>query len=657
MTKVMRKYQKWILAIGGSLLMVGWLLQGVMGQMAANRGNEVVALLGNRKIKGEEFGKASLEYHFLKTIAPAIVTAGAGIENDAHFFLLSHEAQNAGLVGDVRDGQSYADQLEKDEARFLFDMQAQRRMGNMAYLFEQFEEGKQLRQQINQMVAARFSTRDKAAAENRMTPEDSDRALARLRGILRLMKSNNIAARMSDRYTAVSAKRLLDSAVADIVVVPAGRLASTIPAPTEEELRSHFEKYRAIEAAKSDDGIGYVQPPRVKLEWITLDRNVMAAAVVLDPIEVRKRFEQNRARFPGEFAVEKTRVEEEMKSERASRAMDAAEKAVRLEVSQALEPLPKDGAAYRVLPADWEEQRPRFEAIAQRIVESVRSSVGITIPPPKVEIRAASWLTQRDIRDLPGFGSSGVSQSAQYTPIDQLVFAARELAPARERGVQKGVPFIALPSSDGEGHRYFFTVIDTRGQSPADALDEVREKAISDWKRLKAYDKLMEEAEANRILAAAEGLDAIVQLFPGEGSEKPLEVQKRVRFSKLGSEGGAAASEKPVLDAAAQAAMLVDPLVLPSDESALARTFAAGAPKSLSLVIGQVLAQQPVTIESLRTINEKQLPVLRTREMMDIKLSDSLANPFSFESLKSRLRFKPVRETEEDEAAKKTASN
>lgn len=632
MNKVMRKYNKWILAVLGVILMVTFLVQGTAQMFRGDPGATVRATMGNRKVTASDIGHAESEYRFIKDLAPNLVRGALAIENSSHWYLLAHEAQEAGLVGETQDGANFVETIAEYEGDLRF-----RQYRNIPQLQQM------IAQQLEQMKQGMVEGKNRVAVNAGLREQnDADLTLSKLRGVMRLVKANNLAAaRLSDRLATVGMKRFEDTVIMDLLEVPASRLVDSVAKPTEDELKTQFEKYRTTDPATSEDGMGYVLPARVKLEWIGLDKAIVAAAVKLDPIAVNKEYLADRKKYPGEFSAERAKIEKEMTDKRVTQVMDEAERAIKGTIRTLLRGVPEDGA-FKTLPADW--QRPSMQSIAEAIVHSVETATTIKLPTPAVQVRE-TLLTQEEVRQLPGIGTATIRMGAKPMPVSDMFFAVRELEPQRSSGVQVGVPFIIAPTADQAENRYYWVVTGAKAKGPAETLDEVRAKVEQDVRTHKALEKLTTDAPAHQALAISEGLDAVAKQFeqPGGAALTPQKNAKITRMSALPS--NPLTTDKLFVEAVFGLAAGLDPLLPPTPENAVQRTIAVAVPKAKSMAVVQITQVRPLTLEKVRTLDENKLLTLRFYENEDLKLKDT--NPFSYTALKARWSYKPVKDEEQ----------
>ncbi|MFA6044837.1 MAG: hypothetical protein WC718_07625, partial [Phycisphaerales bacterium] len=115
MVKILRKYNKWLLAGGGSLLMLTFLISGSNNPFAPDPDKITVAEVLSKPVTNKERNQFSLEYDALKAFVPGVLTLQLGCQDATHWMLLVREAENAGLVGEGRDGAAWLPELAQSE--------------------------------------------------------------------------------------------------------------------------------------------------------------------------------------------------------------------------------------------------------------------------------------------------------------------------------------------------------------------------------------------------------------------------------------------------------------------------------------------------------------------------------------------------------------
>lgn len=639
MLKSMTKYRKWILVVGGSLLMVAFLLPEAIRNIRGNPMNDVLATALDGNIRRIDLIRAEREFQALTSLAPDVMLGFARAQNGTHWLLLSREAERAGLVGGERDGREWV------SGELAMQMVRNTVMRNPQLL--QNSDMETLRGQAAQQLDV---LRIRAAGGNQLTEPEMDKALARLRGVIRLMGSYAQAARYSDRRAIAKARELGEQAVIDYVAVSARDLAGAQPAPTPEEVLAHFERFKDTPRGQGEFGIGYKLPARVKARVLTLDMDAIKAAVRVDPVEVRKTYLSDRAAYPGEFEAERGAIEAAMRTAKASSVMQDAVKLVQAEVRQKLQRLDQEGQ-HRVLPADWDTHRPSLEAIAAHVVESVRSRSGIEIPAPVISSFEDRWYTQDELSGLAEFANSGGRAGNVDVPMAAAALMVKELPreTAAPIAIQARVPFADAAFVDRTTEaRRFLEVTAARGESPPDSPAELGDVVVNDLRALRAFEALKGRAAELRARAASEGLEGVAkELSAGGGA--PAQVRRLSMVSRRGLMGfdplitlsaeGSEAFGRAVLETAVAAkidplAPIESPLRPGADE---ARSLVVPLPGTLGVVVAQVVGKRPVTREMFGQQASMLASQLGIQELQDVTGEEGLFEAFSEANVTRRL--------------------
>lgn len=659
MLKILDKYKKYVLAVGGSLLMVAFIMPSAMSQLRGDPGKRVVAYVGDEKIRAREFAKAHGELTALSKAAPLLVSnLGIRQNDDLHWFLLSTQAERAGLVGAEGDGDLF---VSEDLPQVLAVTIARARRIPDFYLQQQGV----WQQLVSEGQKAAPNFVEAARRDSHLTPQEMSMAFAKLRGALRLEQAYQQAARLSERRLKETAKFLVEFVGVDTVVVPASRLIDSVKEPTEAELAEHFAKYRDIVPGTGDNGIGYRQPNRVKLGWLFLDHLAISDSVKVDAVEANKRWrKENPAKPAEEFAKDRAEIEKKMKEEKVASIMAQVDKIWRAQVQQATRRLDADGP-YKKLPADWATSRPSLEAIARAIVEDLKVGTGVDIPQPAVVVRDASWLTMRDVQRIPGIGQAQVTIGNATGSAAELVFTSRELLEKQNQpptgvAVQAGLPIADAYAADAKQNRYYVMVLDAKKAAAPETLDEIRGEVVKGYKTIVAYETLKKDSESYENTAKSDGLDAIAKMFeipqdtPPEADLAPVDLVPDVLVSRDQVRGNDARIR---IDAFRDAALAIgdtlNPLVavdtVPKDK----RTFRVMLPKSLAVAIGQVSKLEPLTEEYYRQVGEALVRRKQDMEFEKTMPKEKVDNPFSVASLKTQLNFRMVKGDIADREEKK----
>jgi len=655
MVKLLRKYNKYILVVGGSLLMIAFLVPQAFNTLLGDPSGMVYARLGDQKITLGEHEQIQREFSALEDFAPGLVRGELVCENAEHWLLLVREARAAGLVAESGDGAAWVElnsalenMLAAEIARSLYQEQAQQKLADPA-----------VRDQCLSLARQRLADhKARAAGQRRLTVTDFDKVLAEARGVFRLRSAFLDAARFSDRRAAMLKAERFEGAVIESVRIPAERIAFAMPEPTPEAVDAQFNKYRDTAPGTGEYGFGYRLDPRLKLEWLTIDRAAIESAVPTDAVEANKRWRNDRKKYPGEFLAEKARAEADIKKERVDKIAADIDVLVRGEFKRAGARLEADGI-FRKIPADWPVRRPKLEDVAQSAVKAVKENTGIDIPLPAVTVQSSRWLAEADIYSLPGIGAAQVSLGGgRAVRLAPVLFAAREFNRTDLGGLELPLQ-VGLTSGElvgsAEGARYYFTILDYRPASAPDSIDEVRDRCVGDLKRLAAFERLKSNIPAFEAMACIGGMEDVKKTIdaeyplpapaepkPGEASSGPEDIQVITRqFLPRFSAGANNPGESPELRARIFAiADALDPTKPISATPASDRIASGEIPRVLTVQIALVVGVQPATFEVIRATGDDRLGTLKREQITGLIQADGALDPFTFETMKARWKFR-----------------
>jgi hypothetical protein len=636
MLRTLRKHNKWILVVGGSLLMVTFLISGTANQLQPDPSKQTVATVRGDKVTAREMLLAMREFEVLKELVSDGFMQNLGdMESGEEWFLISQEAIHAGLVGGASDGMDWIPSLGERRASLYVTSIPQQRLAQ-----EMQEAGS--REAYEQQVVSFFTERLKmlvpsAGAQAGLNEQQVGMALAKLRGVERLYQLTMAAPRLSTARLALEASNVLDVATINAVILPAEPLAASLPEPTPEEMQAQFMKHRAVSPGGPGLGFGYLQPPRVKIGWMMIDRAAVASAIRLDPIAVNKYWQQNRAMFPGEYAAERSKIEDVLRNERAESVLAEMDRVLKARVNQATRALDIDGAR-KVLPADWDAKKPTLGALAADVVGAVKDFNGVTVEQPGVTIMDTRWIPLAELDLLPGVGSAVYTSATAQMTLAQLIARSQELADATELDLQARVPFASSPLIDAAGNRYYIEILDARRESVPESIDEVRDQVAQDARIAKAFERLSAEAAEFRVMATLQGLDAVASAFEARFPDTDVTPMNQILLSRgrvisflaqqLNDEG----FRNAVMDAAATIPATVEM----DDRNVDARTIAKPVAATRSVIVAQITHREPVTVETVRSVRPQDMMTLVMNERMRTLGSDPT---FSLDAVSKRLDF------------------
>lgn len=637
MLKFFRKYNKLILVVGGSILMVLFLLPAGAGRMLGAGMSTTVARIDGRAVTHGERIEYAKKMQVIGVLAPELLDlTGVQSSNTDHWMLLVESARRAGLVGGPRDGIAFIPEMAEhavDWNTYLVSLQdpqtaAQRRANRPQFVQQRIEIFNASRQQLIGTSESEFFV---------------DTALAEARGVFRLLELNNTSTIFSTRAAVELGKRLADTALVSYASVPAGSLTASMEV-TPEELEAHFEEYKAVDPAQNPLGIGYLQQDKIDVEWLTIDRIALESRLPLDPIEVNKYWRQNQDLFPGAFDSVRVRVEVAYRRQRADSVIARINDLIRRRLHASTASLP--GGRYKELPADWDTRKPSLSDMARelesRVVEEFNLAAGL---PVVTHAGPAHRQTLMQLQALEGIGRAYM-RLGEGMAIDfpQLSLSVRELAGESRFAVQQGL--VHGPMQSNNGSQYYFRVTAVRPSSPPDSLAEVREKTLADVRILRGMERLEDTKDEYVQRALSQGLEIVAGSVLGGSYVPDVEVTRQT-VRHAGTREQFPLLDNPTFrDAVMDVAQRLDPTKVGDELNAADRTLAVAVPEAKSLLVVQIERYRPLTAERFREL-AIQIRVLANAEL----IAGEPFETYTFDTLSKRLKFEIVGGSEDSESS------
>ncbi len=650
MLKWLRKYNSYILVVGGVLLMVAFLLPETVRQLGQHPIGAAPMRIDGRKVSFDAHDFARREFYAVKQLVGDGMTArlGAG-ENFEHWILLTREAERYGFVGGKHDGADFLPLIARDAVRAQYEQLMQ--FMNPAEFAQRIEtESKQLADGlVNNGIPQLMSS-------TRLSEDEIYRALGKLHAVARMRSSyfNSAAGRFSGPRLVEGAKSLMDAAKIDAVFVPPEREFANIAQPTPDEVQAHFAKYKTNKPGEGEYGIGYLLPDRVKISYLTIDQRGIEGAIVPDAVDVRKRFLKQ---FPsgtppnGETAAIATqKIEQDVRTEELAKVMRAVDQTVKSEFERSTRKLEADGD-YKKLPANWATIRPDFNLMRDSIVERVKAMTGTTIPVPTVTVKDAQWLTKSDLAALSGIGGATLARGTQSETLADVIFKVRELAGRSDYALQAGVPSMEF-ASDLTNARFYFMVLDVRKESAPDSAAEIEPMLMLDARRVAAFERMKSQEGAFRLLAetTAEGLQAVSKAgATSPADELPIKTGLTIQGERM-TPPDANLDREEFRKAVLAAATELDPVTDVANQELSKRIVVVPLAKSLGIGIAKILTVSPVTEERFRSLDGGRV----AGELVKRAAVFTIEDPFSLKRMESRLKVEYT-DGRKEEAGSKTA--
>ncbi len=673
MLKFLRRYQTWIMAIGGSLLMVAFLLPQAIqrfGNLA--RDQDVIRLTIDGHTTGvsaSEWQNAGSELAMLESmmnvrdIGPNLYFPpydsddpdSAGMHGTDHWILLKIAAQRAGLIGGPGDGDR---QLQVQAADYAASQQLS----------------------VDEMYNRLVQLLGSKARDSSMTLDEGKQALANLEGIRRLLHEYTSSAIPSENRVRHLVDYFEDRVNVGFVFVDASNFIADEPEPAEAALLEQFEKYREIAPGEGKQGFGYRLPDRVKVEYLTIQYQSLLQKVDPSSLEARKWYQRYSERVPTNPDGSKRSFDEvtddainAYRRAKAEEIMTEISRFIRSELLKAIQPLPHDGA-YRVLPDDWAQKRISFETLR----EAVEQKFGVTV---QYHGDTKDWTPVADLGTVEGIGGATRLAGIANMSFSQLVQAHREIGTTNVPGLQVGLADLALlrrsdfnagsvGPSTFPGDAFLYRVIEVDLARPATTIDEVRDAVVKDVKRQSAYEKLTADLDSWWRRGMDEGID---NLAKSTGT-----YVRRGALSRFGIPSSTAGNFNPspasdidthtMVKAVYERAAKFPPLTKYSDLPMEERLLTTPVPEHLGIAVVRLdsrfppsrqrwlnLLKPPSQAGGLR-LSEDPSPVGSplVEVVMKQVFADKNLTPFSFSVLKQRFNFVDLREKTEQTDAQPT---
>jgi hypothetical protein len=599
MFKFLRKYNKYILAVGGTLLLITFLIPFAFTNLlqGVGRGGATWAMINDdrpEKVTVSDLARIQRELQLLQFIAPQL--AVQGIDRAEYWYLLQREAQQGGFVAAA---------------------------------------GTAIQGQLDQQTLALLSG---ASGENVQFVAET---MAKVQGVGRMLQAYLASNRYSDRRLKHEARRKFHRAMILPVVLKASAPNETATF-TDQQLLEQMDPYAEDAPGAGNMGFGYRLPNRAKLEWLVISADSVGAMIeatdLLDPVALRKHwrreYEQN-GQFgpPDPDAPVPDAVRSDLLSELTSRSLNEIARYANDQLRIARRGLGRRGG-YLQIPDDWSGLR--FEDLALDIQESF----GVALP----EYHAVGdhWLTAEDLAELAGVGTANTDKFGQVpVGLPQLVMAAKAFGGSPTIPIQQDV---AGPPLRGDDESIcLFRIIDTDPSRPPESVDEVRDELVADLNRLAHYRQLADSAESIRQVAIEQGLVAVAMLYDTTVSaEIPASlIDTRTLFAQstpLPTPLPVIGLHEATVEAIVDRAMSMPGEQAVQDAPLEDRVMVLPVEDRLAVVVALINDQTPLTEERYRTFAQYGTiqTALAVEDLADVS---PLEDAFSFEALAERHNF------------------
>ncbi len=531
--KFFRKYDKWLISIGMTTLMVLFLIEPTLSMLRPETGKQEIGRTKLGKITMGEQRAAGSDLEILSAISPLMIY-GIDKGDALAWTLMLQEAQSMGLSAGEYEVELVLQKLG------LTDAGADTKLRQFASSHGTNREGvvQAVRhwliiQSYRELTLGlgKMQTVDRLQVitdvSRFMTPEFLQNPMLR-QFIEQQYHTAGMTSAGSPRLSEPLVKRFLYDQRATLrvaaVVIPATLYADKAPAADDAALKALFDQYKDKLPGEGEPyGLGYKQPPRVKLEWLALPLERLLAKVQVEEADALSFYDANATRFTVEvpppasqpaatqpeqpkrrqqaYEEVRDRVFTQLRRQRASELGAKIAKAVTSTLQENVRTLPME-SGYRAI-------GPGFEPVPLSVAaEQVFKQFGVRMDVVRRDDR---YLTRSELSELPGLGEVSIGQSATLT---DYILSARELKSADARFAtlrfQVGVPSEPVTGGPDES-LYILRLIDAKPTEVPSSLLEVKSQVQRDAQLLAGYKQLLANTDSWQRRAVAEGLPAIAK--------------------------------------------------------------------------------------------------------------------------------------------------
>jgi len=550
MLKFFRKYNKWILVVGASVLMVAFLMP-MQGLGTPNQANQTMGRAGKTNFT---YGQRAVADHHMRIIAvmsggqlPIPVRENGQNEPDPlAWLLIQHEARQLGLYASDLDVLAMRELMAQvsgiDSGDQFVAILADRASTTVDHINEAMR-GWLIYQRYQELMLG-LGHKDLTDRLVHYLQVGRMWQMGMIDYALMMYQSAQGRARVSTPLMEHMVSEQRAQVEIEMLRVDARRYLDEIEQPDEAQLLALYEKHKDDLPDQSEPyGLGYRFPDRVKLEFFVLPFDRLLRQVDVEEADMYDFYDRNKSRFveegrpqdvggdlqitPAGRQQEYPEVRQEIRTYLSERAAErlAAEifKAATLILSEDARQLRADETGYRVTEG--------FVPISlSQVADRLQQQFDVR---PDVIREDSRWLVADDLANLPGIGQSRLAGDAdQGASFVRYVLSAREITgddtanPLTMLRLQARLP--SQPLTDpATGDRYLFRIIEAEGSRQPHDFEEVREQVTSDARRLAAYEKLLAHREFWVDQLAAKTLTSL-QLELNESFLTPPPFPKRV---------------------------------------------------------------------------------------------------------------------------------
>jgi hypothetical protein len=650
--KFFRKYNKWILGIGGSLLMIVFLIQPVMSMFEADRmAIPIGTIEGGELVRGDVIA-ASSDLNLLRRFGLFLdrdPNEDSRNNDSLRWALILKDSQALGLSASQREVDLLKFEIGQSDADI--ELIASRINATPAYVRQAMRHWLVVQKYKELMAGQTHLSGQSRARLMRVAGSSSDPQTYRLYeemayGTSRLSKPI-VEHFLQDQGAQVSGQ---------VVVIRAQQLLADTPTPSDEEVESLYEQFKDALPGRGDPyGFGYRVPDRVKIEYLSIPMDQARQHVKVSEADALAHYRNYPERFGGAAATDQADAVDAKPYEQVRD--DVIEDVTTLRAFELVEKMAK--SAYGLF---YEDTRGMDKQDDYRVIQDMSALTSMRVVAdrleaefgllPSVHTAERGWVNAEDLTGLPGIGFGRLADNLRVD-FTSFVLSAKELEPLSDnpllpRRLQAGLA--GSPIMGADGSRYIFRLTDAQATHLPESLDAVIEPVTQDAHLLGAYQKLLAESDGWQGQAAEEGIEAVATRADTVVIPLPPTPRRVPLANGLLS--------APLLPAVGQSESFVEAFFNTAngarehggveDASADKVTGTVGVDSLLALAVYRVDSYQPLTREEYNEdANNPLLPMMIDATVL---AQARVENPLSLQALSYRLNYLDEFADEDEEA-------
>ncbi|MSR17752.1 MAG: hypothetical protein EXS00_01045 [Phycisphaerales bacterium] len=577
MLRLLRKNEKlakWTLVIGMTLLLISWLVADGSTQLVrfmALSGTTWATVDGGKKVTLGDLEEIQKEMRLLDVLKDQYIETLGASKDPAQWYLLSREAEQAGLTGGMGEG-----------------LRAAAAIGAAQKVSEA------------QVIGV-------LAGQSGLSGNETLLTLAKVAGVKRLINLTSGSPPISDNRLKQRAAELLLAVGGSAVFIDSHSAASiSIPIADEARLETHLKEHGEKSPPTDGKGFGYRLADRVQIEWLEVSaasvRSGIETSGALSEIAMRKYWHEHPEQFATSTLGAQSPTYEAMHDSVRTKLLDSLVAARMSEISKfasdklqmAVRGIPQQSGVL-VLPPDWDARSVSFAQMASEI--SQKFGVPAATPAAVTD----RWMLPSEIDKIEGLGTATTDKFGR-TPVNasKLAAASREFAGDSAIPSQARVAAPVLFNS-ASGSLFLFRVTATdKSRAPA-SLSEVRDAVLADVSAIDRFAALTADTERMKALGVDQGMETLASAY---GSKVDQATELREADPRLLSYGLSIASPIPgvgsdaeVLKRIVRAAMALPPETPVGQLPLTDRTLAIEVPSKMGILVFQINSVTPMTRE------------------------------------------------------------